>query len=86
MSDEIHKSGEDKVMTVKQAAKMLGISASLVYALCSESVIRHTHHGRPGRRGCIRISEESVEEYLTLSKGRGRLETAPVPLKHLTVR
>ncbi len=86
MSDEINLSVEDRVITVKQAARRLGISTSLVYALCSEGVIRHTRHGRSGKRGCIRITEASVEEYLALSKGNGRLKTAPIPLKHLTVR
>jgi excisionase family DNA binding protein len=85
MSDVNNPTIEDKVMSVKQAARRLGISASLVYALCSEGVICHTRHGRSGKRGCIRITEASVEEYLASSKGNGRLETVPIPLKHVTV-
>jgi excisionase family DNA binding protein len=51
-------------MTVREAAERIGISPSLVYALCHEGVIRHTRHGRPGRRGTIRIADEAVEDYL----------------------
>jgi excisionase family DNA binding protein len=86
MSDDLQPSTENKVLTVKQAAARLAISTSLVYALCAEGAIRHTRHGRPGKRGCIRITAESVEEYLALSNGKGRLITVPIPLKHLTVR
>lgn len=50
-------------MTVRQAAQKLGISLSLVYALCHEGVIHHTRHGRPGKRGTIRISEEALRDY-----------------------
>jgi excisionase family DNA binding protein len=86
MSDHIPPSIEAKVLTVKQAAVRLGISTSLVYALCAEGAIHHTRHGRSGKRGCIRITAESVEEYRALSNGTGRLNTVPIPLKHLTVR
>ena len=51
-------------MTVKQVAARVGISPSLVYALIQAGIIRHSRHGRPGKRGCIRISEEAVAEYL----------------------
>jgi excisionase family DNA binding protein len=51
-------------LTVKQTADRIGISASLVYYLCQSGVIRHLRHGKPGKRGCIRISEEAIAEYL----------------------
>lgn len=51
------------MLTVKQAAMCMGISASLVYELCALGLIRHTRHGRPGKRGTIRISEEAIAEY-----------------------
>jgi excisionase family DNA binding protein len=51
-------------MTVREAAAKIGVSASLVYELCREGVLRHTRHGRPGKRGTIRISEEAVAEYV----------------------
>jgi excisionase family DNA binding protein len=52
------------MLTVKQVAEQLGVSAGLVYSLCSLGVLRHSRHGRPHRRGCIRISEDAVAEYL----------------------
>lgn len=51
-------------LTVKEAADRSKLSRSLVYALCAAGVLRHTRHGRLGRRGCIRIDEEALEEYL----------------------
>ena len=50
-------------MTVKDAADKLEISASLVYELCRMGIISHTRYGRPGSRGCIRISEEALAAY-----------------------
>lgn len=72
------------MLTVKQAAAKLGISPSLVYALSTLGVIAHTRHGRPGRRGCIRIAEDELERYREASKGEGR-KAAPLVLKHITV-
>ncbi|MGH7602498.1 MAG: helix-turn-helix domain-containing protein [Gemmatimonadaceae bacterium] len=71
------------MLTVKQAAARLGISPSLIYALCRSGVIAHTRHGRPGKRGCIRIEEPALLAYLRASAGKGRL-AGPLPLKHLT--
>lgn len=69
-------------MTVKDAAKRIGISPSLVYALCRAGVIAHARHGRPGKRGCIRIDEASLEAYRQSCMGVGR--PAAPPLRHLT--
>lgn len=72
------------MLTVKQASAKLGISPSLVYALCTLGVIAHTRHGRPGKRGCIRITEGELERYREASKGEGR-PSAPLVLKHISV-
>lgn len=50
-----------KGLTVREAAERLGLSVSLVYALCAAKRIRHERHGI--RRGTIRITEEAIEEY-----------------------
>jgi excisionase family DNA binding protein len=50
-----------KGLTVREAAERLGLSVSLVYALCAAKRIRHERHGM--RRGTIRIPEEAIEEY-----------------------
>ena len=82
-------------MTIRQVAERIGISLGLVYSLCQLGVIRHTRHGRPGSRGCIRISEEALAEYLAACErepaGR-RQEPPPAPrpkpvkLQHLRLR
>jgi excisionase family DNA binding protein len=69
-------------MTVKQAAQRIGISTSLLYDLCALGIIKNTRHGRPGKRGTIRISEEAIAEY----QASCRVEQRPFPsmeLKHL---
>ena len=73
-------------MTVKQVAVRVGISPSLVYALIQAGVIRHTRHGRPGKRGCIRISEEAVAEYLAACEREGVVRAKDEderPLRHI---
>lgn len=70
-------------MNVKEFAARLGISTSLVYALCDAGVIAHTRHGRPGKRGCIRIDEAEADRYREACKGEGRNRPAPLTLKHL---
>lgn len=84
-SVKLSKCQKGAEMTVKQAAQKIGISPSLVYSLCRDGIVRHTRHGRPGKRGCIRISEEAVAEYLAACQQRGRLPAAPLPLKHLSL-
>jgi excisionase family DNA binding protein len=73
--------GRWTVLTVKQAAKQIGISPSLVYELCRLGVLRHTRHGRPGCRGTIRISEEAVTEYLAACQRQGVVNDEP--LRHI---
>jgi excisionase family DNA binding protein len=58
-------------LTVKQAAARIGVSQSLVYELCQDGIIKHTRHGRPGRRGTIRISDEAVAEYMAACEREG---------------
>ena len=70
-------------MTVAEAAKKIGVSASLTYELCRLGMIRHSRHGRPGRRGTIRISEDAVAEYLASAERRDPLPDESRPLKHL---
>jgi excisionase family DNA binding protein len=75
-----------KMFSVREAAESLGISTSLVYALIQAGVIRHTRHGRPGKRGCIRISEEAVAEYLATCERQGAVGSkagGERPLRHI---
>lgn len=50
-----------KLLTVKEAAEQIGISAALVYALIARRKIRHERHGLG--RGTIKIPEDAIEEY-----------------------
>lgn len=47
-------------ITVKQAAKRLGVSVSLIYALVAAGRLRHYRVGLG--RGTIRIDEEALAE------------------------
>ncbi len=74
-------------MTVQQVAKQLEISASLVYELCHAGVIACTRHGRPGKRGTIRIAEEAVQAYLASCKGEARPRAGPaLNLRHVKLQ
>jgi excisionase family DNA binding protein len=70
------------MLTVKAAAARIGVSPSLVYELCRLGLIRHSRHGRPGKRGTIRLSEEAVEEYLATCRREGGGD-APLGLRHI---
>jgi excisionase family DNA binding protein len=72
-------------VTVRQVAQQLGISPSLVYALCHDGVLPHTRFGRPGKRGTIRIEEAAVEAYRLTCKGAGQPAAAPPGLKHIAL-
>lgn len=50
-----------KLLTVKEAAEQIGVSAALVYALIARRKIRHERHGLG--RGTIKIPEDAIEEY-----------------------
>jgi excisionase family DNA binding protein len=77
------------LLTVKQAAERLHLSASLVYALCASKRLRHERHGLG--RGKILIPEDAIEEYrqsVTVATEQGADQPPPAPkpkvkLKHL---
>lgn len=52
-------------MRVKDAAKRLEVSSSLIYQLIAEGKLQAARHGIG--RGTIRISEEQLAEYLELA-------------------
>ncbi len=51
------------MLTVKEVAGQLGISPSLVYALCARGLLVHERYGLG--RGTVRISEQAIEDYRT---------------------
>ncbi len=49
-------------MKVKEVAERLEVSATTIYALVSDGKLRHYRVGQG--RGCIRIAEEHLAEFL----------------------
>lgn len=73
----------EKPLTVKEAAPLLGLSPASVYALCATRQLRHRRVG-PGA-GKIMIPPEAVEEYnarATVDSTAG----SPAPGKHHGVK
>jgi excisionase family DNA binding protein len=74
-----------KLLTVREASGRLGVSPSLVYALCAARRLAHERHGLG--RGKILIPEGALEEYRrgqTVAAGEGTGPSPPAaPLKHI---
>jgi excisionase family DNA binding protein len=78
-----------KLLSVREAAEALGVSAALIYTLCARRRLRHERHGLG--RGTIRIPQEGLEAYrqsVTVEAEGGAASVPPSPkmrLKHLDV-
>ncbi len=78
-----------KLLTVREAAKQLGISTGLVYGLCACKRLRHERYGLG--RGVIRIPEDALDEFReSVTIGNPDLDApakkaTPMKLKHLTL-
>ena len=70
------------MLTVKQAAERLRVSAALVYALCAQGRIAHERYGLG--RGTIRISEDALRAYQELARVE-RPCSVLAQLKHITM-
>jgi excisionase family DNA binding protein len=62
-------------MTVRQCAQRLEISPSLVYALIAAGKLRASRHGLG--RGCIRVSEEQLADYLAATEPKTNAPRPP---------
>jgi excisionase family DNA binding protein len=71
------------MLTVRQAAERASVSQSLVYEWCSSGILPHMRLGRPGKRGCIRIDEADLENFLAQCHQEARPQTNLPPLKHI---
>ena len=67
------------MLRVKAAAERMGISESLVYELCACGALPHVRIGRPGSRGCIRLTDADIQEYLASQKVGGSAPARPPP-------
>lgn len=71
-------------LTVKQAAELAGVSASLIYNLCAAKKIRHERHGMG--RGRILIPEDALAEYCQRCTVEVAAAVPPRPKKKVTLK
>ena len=75
------------MLTVKQVAANLRISASLVYGWCDDHLLPHYRMGGKGKRGKILIEETALTAFLQSRKVEGKpVDAASLGLKHITLR
>ncbi len=75
------------MLTVKQVAERLRISASLVYSWCDERLLPHYRMGGKGKRGKILIEEPVLDAFLQSRKVEGKLvDASALDLRHITLR
>ncbi len=72
-----------KLLTVKQASVLAGVSDSLVYEWCTEKLLVHYRFGTKGRRGKIMIDEKDLEAFLASCRQEAQLQGEVPPLKHI---
>jgi excisionase family DNA binding protein len=74
------------MLTVKQVAERLRISASLVYSWCEDHLLPHYRMGGKGKRGKILIEEDALNAFLQSRKVEvGSSDSLPLDLKHITL-
>jgi excisionase family DNA binding protein len=75
------------MLTVKQVADRLRVSASLVYSWCEDHLLPHYRMGGNGKRGKILIEEAALNAFLESRKVEGKpVDAASLGLKHITLR
>jgi excisionase family DNA binding protein len=75
------------MMTVKQVATRLRVSASLVYSWCEDHTLPHYRMGGKGKRGKILIEEAVLDAFMQSRKVEGGEGDCPdLDLKHITLR
>jgi excisionase family DNA binding protein len=74
------------MLTVKQAAALAGVSASLVYGWCAEGLLVHYRFGTKGRRGKLMIDEQDLETFLASCRQEAKPQAEVPPLKHIKLQ
>jgi excisionase family DNA binding protein len=75
------------MLTVKQVAERLRVSASLVYSWCEEHLLPHYRMGGKGKRGKILIEKAALDAFLQNCKVESKpVDAASLDLKHITLR
>jgi excisionase family DNA binding protein len=72
-----------KLLSVKQASELAGVSDSLVYEWCAEMLLVHYRFGKKGRRGKLMIDEKDLEAFLASCRQEARPRAEVPPLKHI---
>lgn len=70
-----------ELLTVREAARRLEVSAATVYALCAERKLAHLRVGTG--RGTIRIRVEDLVAFVENRKVQPRLATNATILQHI---
>jgi excisionase family DNA binding protein len=70
-------------LTVRDAARRLGVSPGLVYDWCRRHLLTHFRFARPGRRGKILIPEDALAAFVEQFKVSPETAPPPVRLKHI---
>ncbi|MDZ4858027.1 MAG: helix-turn-helix domain-containing protein [Candidatus Hydrogenedentes bacterium] len=74
------------MLTVKEAAKRLGICQSIVYQLCASGSLPHYRIGAPGKRGKVLIESGELDAFLADHRqGSKQPPARPLKLEHLTL-
>jgi excisionase family DNA binding protein len=74
------------MLTVKAAAKIVGVSASLIYEWCHAGRIVHFRFpGRGSKRGRIAIDEADLKTFLATCRKAGEPEQRIDCLRHITL-
>lgn len=75
------------MLTVKQVAEKLRISASLVYSWCEDKLLPHYRMGGKGKRGKILIEEAALDAFLQSCKVESKgVDASSLGLKHINLR
>lgn len=70
------------LMSVKEAASIMGITPPAVYDLCRSGRLAHYRMGTKG--GCIKISASDLEAYVAACRVEaGARHEQPEPLRHV---
>jgi excisionase family DNA binding protein len=72
-----------KLLTVKQASELAGVSDSLIYEWCTEKLLVHYRLGAKGRRGKVMIDDKDLETFLAACRQEAQPQAEVPPLKHI---
>jgi excisionase family DNA binding protein len=72
----------ENLISVKAAAKKIGVSQALVYQLCAEGTLPHYRVGGKGKRGKIVIDPNELEAYFQARRVEQTVSSHP-PLGHI---